>query len=287
MEDKLSTLVPDIYSMLDKLNHEEGITESLEPFLDDFVASVKETVLQWSVPQVRPKGKNLRMSSVGRKDRQLWYDNNIESTSIEVPYTQLKFLYGHLIEEVLLLFCRAAGHTVTDEQREVVVEGVKGHMDAVIDGEVVDVKSAAPYSFTNKFKLEKLPEDDPFGYLAQLAGYEEDNGTEKGGFLVADKVSGELVLYRPDDIDKPEIVSRIKYLKGMIDIDTPPAMCYLDTPEGKKGNMVINKNCVYCKHKEICKADTNNGKGLRKFKYSNGVKYFTVVESLPKVEEIV
>jgi hypothetical protein len=279
----IDSLVPDIYKLLSKLDSGEAIHSDLEPHLDSFAESVKEVLVHWATPQER---KGLRMSNIGKKDRQLWFDEHSDTEEDNPPYLQFKFLYGHIIEELILLLCRASGHEVTNEQGEALVSGIKGHMDAVIDGEVVDVKSAAPYSFNKKFKQGKLAEDDPFGYLAQLAGYEKSYGSHAGGFLVADKVSGELVLYRPEDMDKPDIESRIKHIKDVISLDTPPEVCYTDIPEGKKGNMVLSTNCGYCKHKEECWSDSNEGKGLRKFKYSTGVKYFTKVESEPKVEEI-
>jgi hypothetical protein len=40
-------------------------------------------------------------------------------------------------------------------------------MDCIIDGEVVDVKTASGYGF-RKFKDGTLPEEDTFGYMAQL-----------------------------------------------------------------------------------------------------------------------
>jgi hypothetical protein len=56
-------------------------------------------------------------------------------------------------------------------------------------------------------------------------------------------------------------------------------------PDGKKGNMKLNKNCNYCPHKFDCYADANGGQGLRGFKYSNGITYLTHVEVAPRVEE--
>ena len=55
-------------------------------------------------------------------------------------------------------------------------------MDSKIDGEVVDVKTASSYSF-KKFEQGTLNEDDPFGYVTQLTGYEEHEKTKRGGFL--------------------------------------------------------------------------------------------------------
>jgi hypothetical protein len=43
---------------------------------------------------------------------------------------------------------------------------------------------------------------------------------------------------------------------------------------------------VYCNYKNDCWSDSNEGNGLRIFKYSNGLKYFTKVVSEPRVEEI-
>ena len=53
-------------------------------------------------------------------------------------------------------------------------------MDCTIDGEVVDIKTASGFAF-KKFKDGTLAEQDAFGYLPQLAGYEEAEGTKKGG----------------------------------------------------------------------------------------------------------
>ena len=58
------------------------------------------------------------------------------------------------------------------------VEGVTGHQDCIIDGVVVDCKSASGVGF-DKFKHNKLAEDDPFGYVAQISAYAEANGIMK------------------------------------------------------------------------------------------------------------
>ena len=68
--------------------------------------------------------------------------------------------------------------------------------------------------------------------------------------------------------------------------EAPPSICYPPIAEGKKGNLRLSSGCVYCPHKAKCWKDSNNGSGLRAFKYSNGVKYFTRVISQPNVLEI-
>ena len=158
-------------------------------------------------------------------------------------------------------------------------------MDCKIDGEVVDIKTASSYAF-KKFKDGTLAEQDTFGYLAQLAGYEAAEGTNNGGFLALNKESGELTLYRPDDFDKPNIKKRITDIKKLVKLETPPELCYNPIPEGKSGNMKLPRECTYCRHKFECHADANDGKGLRVFKYSTGYRYLTQVPKPPNVIEV-
>ena len=174
---------------------------------------------------------------------------------------------------------------MTGEQKEVKVSGVLGHMDCIIDGQVIDVKSTSGYAF-KKFKNGTLPEDDPFGYMAQLAGYEESEGTKGGGFLAINKENGELALLIPEEIDKPNIKYRISKLKKQLKLDNPPSMCYNPIPDGKSGNMKLPKQCIYCRHKFTCHKDSNNGKGLRVFKYAKNLEFFTTVVKQPRVQEI-
>jgi hypothetical protein len=44
--------------------------------------------------------------------------NDVDKGEDLTPNTYVKFLYGHLIEELLLFLTRAAGHKVTDEQKK-------------------------------------------------------------------------------------------------------------------------------------------------------------------------
>ena len=71
-----------------------------------------------------------------------------------------------------------------------------------------------------------------------------------------------------------------------LDSDSIPNRCFPTVAEGKKGNQRINKNCNYCEFKKECYKDSNDGKGLRVFKYAKGPMYLETVVSEPKVEEI-
>mgnify|MGYP006094870503 FL=1 len=282
---KLDTLVPDIYRHLESLS--DGIPLPLtEAEIDKTVADMKVALMSWATPRERNKDFTLRMSNIGKPSRQLWYEKRDEQGRGGIDgATQIKFLYGHLLEEIVLMLVRMAGHTVTDEQKEVKVEGILGHMDCKINGEVVDVKTASRFAF-NKFREGRLAQDDPFGYMGQLAGYEKAEGTDQGGFLVLNKESGELCMYVPDDLDKPNITTTINKLVPALKLDTPPDLCYDLIADGKKGNIKLPKGCSWCKYKYQCHQDANDGDGLRTFRYSNGLTYLTTVVVEPKVEEL-
>ena len=282
---KLDTLVPDIYSHLEKLS--DGTPLPLtEEEIDKTLVGMREALVSWATPRERDTNFTVRMSNVGKPSRQLWYEKRDPKGRGGIDgATQIKFLYGHLLEEVVLMLVRMAGHEVTDEQKEVTVDGIVGHMDCKINGEVVDVKTASRFAF-NKFKEGRLAQDDPFGYLGQLAGYEAAEGTDNGGFLVLNKESGELCMYVPDDLDKPNIKASISKLLPALELGTPPELCYTPIPDGKKGNMKLAKGCNWCKYKYECYKDSNDGEGLRTFKYSNGLTHLTEVVVEPKVEEL-
>lgn len=282
---QLDKVVPDIYAMLERLSEGEPLPLT-EEALDETLASMKEAILNWATPRERDSSFTLRMSNIGKPSRQLWYEQQDEDSKGDVDGpTQIKFLYGHILEEIALMLVRMSGHTVTDEQKEVKVDGITGHMDCKINGQVVDIKTASKFAF-NKFKNGTLISDDPFGYLGQIAGYETAEGTSGGGFLVINKESGELCMYIPEDLDKPNIETKIVKLRDDLKLDKPPELCYNPIPEGKKGNMILPKGCSWCKYKFECHKDANDGEGLRTFKYSNGYKYFTEVKSEPNVDEI-
>ena len=283
----INTLVEDIYKTIGALSEGKPLDISEESY-EEFGKAMADALRHWSIPQDRNGKANLRMSNIGRPQRRLWYDMNSESEEQEplAPHVHIKFLYGHLLEVLILFFVKLAGHKVTAEQKEISVSGIKGHMDCKIDGEVIDVKTASGYGF-KKFKEGTLASDDSFGYLSQLAGYEEAEKTSKGGFLVMNKETGELTTFIPDDMEKPNIKHKIKTVKSLMKKDTPPEFCYVPVAEGKAGNMKLPRDCTWCPHKFECHKDANDGKGLRVFNYAKGPIYFTEIVKEPNVEEVI
>ncbi|CAN5950621.1 unnamed protein product [Sphagnum jensenii] len=111
---------------------------------------------------------SLRMSNIGKGARQLWYEKRYgRGEKFEAP-TLIKFIFGELVEQLVLFLVKQSGHIVTDCQAEVSLGGVKGHIDADIDGVTTDVKSASTHSF-KKFADGSLQDNDPFGYIEQIS----------------------------------------------------------------------------------------------------------------------
>ena len=118
----LDTLVQDIYSTIEVLADDETI-DIPEEMYEEFGRDMEDALRHWATPVERPKN-GLRMSNIGRPIRRLWYDLNLEDAEkerINGP-TFIKFLYGHLLEVLLLFFVRLSGHVVESEQKEVTVE---------------------------------------------------------------------------------------------------------------------------------------------------------------------
>lgn len=272
----LDTLIEDIYSVL---QGGQKIEDSLIDELATDIAKVIRDRLSSSVT----RRTHLSLSSIGKPLRRLWYDlkEPVEDEA-SPPYSRLKFLYGDIIECIVLWLAKAAGHTVTDQQREVTHHGIVGHIDSIIDGEVVDAKSTSPRSY-QKFARGTLPQEDPFGYLAQIQAYDEEVGKGNPGFLAMNKVTGELCLYRPDKVfDLPNTEQLITDAKDALSKPEPPATkCYEDIPDGKSGNRKLDKGCSFCPFKKKC------WPGLRAFKYSDGIRYLTTIVNEPRVEEII
>lgn len=228
----------------------------------------------------------LRLSNVGKPLRQLWFELKSGLTGEALsPSTKMKFLYGDLCESILIALAIEAGHTVTDLQKEVQVDGVHGSIDCLVDGVLVDVKSASSYSY-KKFESGGLKEDDPFGYIGQLAGYSCALGDLDSAFLVLDKTLGHICLdrYSKEELQSYNVRGRIEQAKEILTkTDPPTTLCYSPEPEGKSGNLKLPIGCSYCNHKWNCYEQ--QGIKLRTFVYSNGPVYLTNVAKEPRVQE--
>ncbi len=268
----MKNLIDNIYKVID-----EGVDDT-EDAVEDFCNSARELLTRRLSPQ-KPWRNNLIFSSIGQCVRKQYYQfHGVQGEKLE-PHTKLKFIYGDIIELLLIALVKLAGYETRGEQDLLSLDGVRGRRDVVINNHNVDIKSASTYSF-KKFQTGAIQEDDPFGYMMQLACYLEaadDVNKDTTYNLVMDKQHGHITLFEP--LMLPNAAERIKEVKNIVAQDTPPERPYEPVPEGKAGNMKLPVTCSYCQFKKTC------WEGLRGFAYSNGPVYLTNVEKLPKVPE--
>jgi hypothetical protein len=253
----ISTLIEDVYGLFSKKNAID------QPTADAFGKRLSDVIV--SRVQEQRSGGTLRLSNLGSAcDRKLWLSIHSPDTAEPLsPVTRFKFLYGDILEEVVLFLAKVAGHTVTSEQKTVSVSGVVGHIDAIVDGHLIDVKSASPFSFA-KFKNHGLVDDDPFAYRVQLGSYlhanqDDPNLVDKdvASFLAVDKTLGHMVLdtHAKTDVDYPALAEAKKaMLEGPVP-DRPftgkAEGVSKTAPEGN-GNLSLETICSYCDHKFEC-----------------------------------
>ena len=283
----IDTLVADIYSLFES-SVPDMSDDQVDNIIDKFGDALKVHLKRFIYEEERRRD-TLRLSAIGKPERQQWYSASPHSKvkeNIELQgRDKIKFLYGYILEELLLTLSSLAGHEVKDEQKEVSIEGVLGHQDAVIDNVLVDCKSSSGRGF-DKFKNNYVSSDDPFGYIAQISSYAEANGLTEAAFLAINKQTGEICLSKVHSMEMINASDRVKYIKDMVNQSNPPAKCYSDVPDGKSGNRKLDVGCIYCDYKRDCWKDANGGQGLRVFDYATNPRYLTQVSKMPNVEEI-
>lgn len=277
----IDTLVEDIYGLFS----DDDTAPFSERSTREFAERLSQKICN-RIAEGRVHGR-LRLSNLGTPcRRQLYYRINAPDEAEPLsPEARIKFLFGDILEEMLLWLAKEAGHEVTDEQKEVDLYGVKGHIDGRIDGVLVDVKSASSFSF-DKFKSHLSPDADGFGYLTQLDAYQHADSNEDvpgregmGGFLVIDKTLGKICLdkHPRSGVNYEEKVREIQDDLGR---EVPPPRGFAPVPEGKSGNERLDVVCSYCAFKKKCYP------GLRTFIYSGGPKFLTKVVRTPDVPEL-
>lgn len=272
---QLDTLIADVEKLF------EGGHECDPALVEALGHAIAQTVARRLAEKDEDRKFTLRLSAIGRPDRQLWYDAHHKGVPEPLPPSaKVKFLFGDILEHMLLFLAKEAGHEVTDEQKELVIDGVKGHMDCKIDGIPVDAKSCSTFAF-DKFKDGTLRHDDSFGYMWQISAYSHAENAKEAAFFAIDKQLGHMCLLRIPgaELDLYDVHERIAEQKAVVALDAPPERCDDDVADGKSGNRKLATICGYCKHKQECWPE------LRTFLYANGPRFLTKVERLPDVPE--
>lgn len=221
----------------------------------------------------RQDGWRIRMSGIGHPlcKQLLERDGHRE----EMAYNAIiRFLIGDMVEAALMAIMKGAGIKIVDSQRgcqlELAGETVKGTLDVILDDvvdgvKVWDIKSASPYSYSQKFGkgYDGLKADDPFGYVMQGHLYAESNDMPFGGWIVVDKSSGEVqFVTAPDDQedDRKEYLAEanktVAALVGGKEFKRPFKAEKETYRKGgqavETGNTILPRMCSMCGHREHC-----------------------------------
>lgn len=271
----IDTLVSDVYSVISG-----GIPNATSN------TNVTVSYDKWFTPRSQEReDKILYFSEVGIPcPRQLWYKYNAPEIAVKPDGNLLlKFFYGDILEELVLNVSESAGHIVEKKQERVLYEVgggwyVRGRIDAVIDGVVVDVKSVTKYS-EEKFKGGLV--DDPFGYYQQLNGYASALNNDTAGFVTIQKELGHINYY-PIQVDRGLFAQQADFAVETVTSSIAEIPRLAAVPQSKTSkNKKLCTACSYCSFKSECWPE------MRTFLYSHGPEFLVDVVDVPRVMEVV
>ncbi len=183
------------------------------------------------------------------------------------PYNaKMRNMFGDLVEQLAIIVMKAAGVDIQSEQKKIKYKPTKdieinGALDVEIDDKVWDIKSASPWSFTNKFGenggFTTVATDDVFGYATQGYIYAEGANKPFGGWIVINKSTGEWTLTETPLADDKYKANALKVAKDNVvalQSNKEFERCYEDEEEyfNKKptGNRILGKECTFCAYKK-------------------------------------
>lgn len=202
MSKRIADLIPDIEKVLTEGKSEVNAKRLSEAAVEVGMSMKKQLVTEERDP--RPE-KTLYASEIGKPcRRELWHRiHKPEAAGVMHGNAKFKFMYGDVIESIIMWLAEEAGHDVVGRQDAYELEvgrgwKVRGRIDGIIDGVLLDVKSAAPAAM-KKFKDGMNDKNDAFGYRKQLSFYsqadkERTGESKQAGFLAIDKSNGAMIL---------------------------------------------------------------------------------------------
>jgi hypothetical protein len=241
--------------------------EVSDDLIDQFGKACSDSFRKQFTDQ-RNKKFGLRASNIGRPLCQLQMEKKGVKGEGQPYNAKMCNLFGDIIEQMAIIVMKAAGVEIEAEQKKIKYNinkgtNISGALDVEIGGKVWDIKSASPWSFTNKFgengSFHTVATDDVFGYTTQ--GYVYAEGADKpfGGWIVINKSTGEWTLTETpmaDDEYKEKALDTVKKNASALKRNKKFERCYEDEEEyfrkQKTGNRVLNNTCSFCPYKFPC-----------------------------------
>ena len=228
------------------------------------IATIKKDIGEALKRQFGAKTKrrefHIRMSNIGRPTCQLWFEKNMPEKADPLPTTfVMNMMLGDIVEAVFKGIMTEAKVKFENSDRvslDIADTKVSGTYDLVLDDAVDDIKSASDWSYRNKFEsFDTLAEEDPFGYVGQLAGYAKALGKKAGGWWVVNKANGSFKYVPADGIDLEKEVEKLKKNVNTVNNNTFKR-CYEPVEETFRskptGNTVLSKTCSFCRYRKAC-----------------------------------
>lgn len=246
---------------LDRLSNNEPVT-----IKDEWIEEAGEAVKEALRRQLSPRDKEfrLRMSNIGRPLCQLQKEKAGEETTRR-PYNFItKMIIGDIHEIIMNVVLKAAEANVTSTKTKVELQVgstlVKGEDDLQIDDKVWDIKSSSNWAYNNKWAhgWHAVYDSDTFGYVEQLYGYATAQKKIMGGWIVANKETGEVLVVEaiPTKEQLKEIKETMEFNERALATDLPFKRQFVDEAETfyKKvtGNRVLPLVCTFCDHIKTC-----------------------------------
>ena len=257
-------LAAELQLVMERLSNGESV-DVPESVIDEAVEDFRETL----VKQLRRENGpfRLRMSNIGRAPCQLQMEKSGAKPNRRGANFIMRMMIGDAVEVYLTALLKLANANITGGKDivsfDIADTTIKGESDIDIDGAVWDIKSCSPWAFKNKwaYGYDGLKKSDDFGYIAQLYGYSSGQGKPMGGWITADKSSGEVLFVEatPTQEETEAIKANLENTIRTVELDKEFERCF--EPEDEyfyrkpTGNKRLPMNCSFCDYRATCWPD--------------------------------
>ncbi len=247
-------IIDKIYEFLN-LDADKGIDDIV---MGQYVDDVTHGIVRQCFKKREDK-RTLRLSGIGKCLRGQAYNIlGYDKDDYLPPRTKMTFLFGDIIEAIIICLANHAGCDIYEQQAEVVLAGIIGHIDGIIKDEngdeyVVEVKSMSTASF-DMFKRNGMT--DTFGYVSQANSYAVAYGCKGIVWVGMNKNTGHLH-EEVRLLDKKLGQDTVDNISALRDCITPTEFKQM-TPTQETwyrkptGNMKLDFVCSYCNFKATC-----------------------------------
>jgi hypothetical protein len=260
----LNIVEAELQMVMERLSNGESV-DVPEHVIDEAVQDFRDTLIK---QLRREQGEfRLRMSNIGRAPCQLQMEKSGAPASRRPASFILRMMIGDAVEVYLTALLKLASANITGGKDVVSFDiagtTIKGESDIDIDGAVWDIKSCSPWAFKNKWAkgYDGLKKSDDFGYIGQLYGYSEGQGKPMGGWITADKSSGEVLVVEatPTGAETAQIKANLENTIRTVDLDKEFKRCFEPEEEffyrKPTGNKRLPMNCSFCDYRAACWPD--------------------------------